>query len=210
MTWILENHQLIAALTSMGMLVVWITYLQLFLASYRRQRKATILIRLGQGRGLDAHCLVTNMSAEPIYLHTLVARLDGPGGTMACPITELDGEDLIADADPRLRTRQGPLGSGEIRDIGTVRAILEHVRRAQGDGSGAIPSGSGTHTLQIRVIAIYGSEDLPVAAERSFDILDGEAGPRLRPRSYGAVQVRSRRERKALARDLAEETQPLV
>ena len=96
MSWIAENHQLIAALTSIGMLVVWITYLQLFLASYRRQRKATILIRLGQGGGLDAHCLVTNMSAEPIYLHTLVAQLDGPDGPLACPITEFDGEDPAA------------------------------------------------------------------------------------------------------------------
>ena len=210
MSWILENHQLIAALTSLGMLVVWITYLQLFLASHRRQRKATILIRLGQGRGLDAHCLVTNMSAEPIYLHTLVARLDGPAGPLACPITELDGEDQAADADPRLRTRQGPLGSGQIRDIGTIGAILAHVRVAHGNEAGVVPPHAGAQTLQIRVVAIYGSEDLPVAAERSFDILRDEGGTHLRPRSYGAVQIRSRRQRKALARALAEETQPLV
>ena len=210
MSWIAENHQLIAALTSIGMLVVWITYLQLFLASYRRQRKATILIRLGQGRGLDAHCLVTNMSAEPIYLHTLVAQLDGPDGPLSCPITELDGEDPGADADPKLPTRQGPLGSGQIRDIGTIGAILGHVRRTRAGKDGATATGTGAQTLQIRVVAIYGSEDLPVAAERSFDILRDEGGTHLRPRSYGAVQIRSRRERKALARTLAEETQPLV
>lgn len=210
MSWILEHHQLIAALTSMGMLVVWITYLQIFLASYRRQRKATILIRLGQGRGLDAHCLVTNMSAEPIYIHAVIAKLEGPAGELACPITELDGEDPPGEADTPLRTRQGPLESGHIRDMGTIRTIIDHVRRAHPDGAGDAQPGTGLHTLEIRVIAIYGSEDLPVGARRCFDIVRHEGAPALRPQGYGAEQIRSRRERRAMARALAEEVHPIV
>src|SRR5690606_34596270 len=82
MDWITEHSDLINVMSNVGMLVVWITYLQVFLAGYRRQKKATILINRGGGGGLEAHCLVTNMSAEAIYVHTLIARLKGPSGTI--------------------------------------------------------------------------------------------------------------------------------
>ena len=59
MNWIAEHSDLINVLSNIGMLVVWITYLQVFLAGYKRQRKATILINRGGGKGFGAHCLVT-------------------------------------------------------------------------------------------------------------------------------------------------------
>lgn len=205
MEWITEHRELISLFINIGMLVVWITYLQVFLAGFRRQRKATILVTVGQGSGLDAHCLVTNMSAEPIYIHALVATLEGPDGAMTCPITELDGEEWAEPSELRLWTRQGPLESGHIRDMGTMQTIIDHVCKAQQSAQGpALPVGEA-RALEIQVVAVYGSEDLPVAAKRRFDIVHGNGTPAVRPLSYGARQIRSRRERKRLARALAQE-----
>ncbi|MCE7032922.1 hypothetical protein LY625_09910 [Lysobacter sp. GX 14042] len=205
MSWLIEHRQLITLLVNVGMLVVWITYLQVFLAGFRRQRKPTILINVGQNRGLDAHCLVTNMSAEPIYIHALVAILEGPGGVVTCPVTELDGEDWSGPSDLRLWTRQGPLASAQIRDMGTMKAIIDHARKTISNEEGDPQAIAELRTLEIQVIAVYGSEDLPVAARRRFDLVRGDDGePALRPQTYAARQIRSRRERRQIARTLAD------
>jgi hypothetical protein len=49
-------------------------------------------------------------------------------------------------------------------------------------------------TFKLIVVATYTAEDSLVAAERAFDVLNGE----LRPRSYAARQIRSRRQRQKL------------
>jgi hypothetical protein len=210
--WIVANHELASLSVSLGTLLVWVTYLQVFLASYRRQRTGTILITLGQGRGLDGHCLVTNMGAEPVYILALIAHVEGPGGVRSCAITELEGEQWSEPSDLRLWTRQGPLDSGELRDMGTLQGMVEHVldagpgKDADNDGPGRT---AGLRSVVLQVIAVHGSEDLPMGAERAFDIVaDGGAVQMLRPRTHGARQIRSRRERRRLLRLLEEDAGP--
>lgn len=210
MQWILEHRELISLLVTVGTLVVWVVYLQVFLASYRRQRKPTILINLGQGRGLDAHCLVTNMSAEAIYIHALIARIEGPDGTLACSITELDNETWSDPSEIRLWTRQGPLKAGHVRDMGSVQAIIDHVMESAPKGGPSLDLGDGRHSLELKVIAVHGSEDLLAGARRTFDIIQHEDRPALRPRSYGATQIRSRRERRQMERSLADELPDVI
>lgn len=204
MAWLIEHRQLISIFIDVGMLLVWITYLQIFSAGFRRQRKATILINVGQSQGLDTHCLVTNMSAEPIYIHTVFATLGWRGGSVTCPVTELGGESWSKPSDLELWTRQGPLASANIRDMGALKAIIDHVRRSTSSTGEAPPPGREPLTLEIRIVAIYGSEDLPVAASRHFDIVPTHDEPALRARSYAARQIRSRRERRQIARALAD------
>ncbi|SKA12631.1 hypothetical protein [Novilysobacter spongiicola] len=210
MQWILEHRESISLLVTVGTLVVWIVYLQVFLASYRRQRKPTILINLGQGRGLDAHCLVTNMSAEAIYIHALIARIEGPEGVLVCSITELDNETWSDPSEIRLWTRQGPLKAGHVRDMGSVQAIIDHAMESAPEGGRSLEPGAGRHSLELKVIAVHGSEDLLAGARRTFDIIQHERGPALRPRSYGATQIRSKRERRQMERSLADELPDVI
>lgn len=210
MQWILEHRELISLLVTVGTLVVWIVYLQVFLASYRRQRKPTILINLGQGRGLDAHCLVTNMSAEAIYIHALIARIEGPEDMLVCSITELDNESWSDPTELRLWTRQGPLKAGNVRDMGSVQAIIDHVMESAPEGGSSLEPGAGRHALELKVVAVHGSEDLLVGAKRAFDIILHDGGLALRPCSYGATQIRSRRERRQMERSLADELPEVI
>lgn len=201
--WIDVHHEAASLLVAVGTLLVWVTYLHAFLASYRRQRTGTILITIGDGRGFDGHCLVTNMGAEPVYIHALIAQVEGRRGLHSRAITELEGEQWSEPSDLRLWTRQGPLGSSRLRDMGTFRSMVNHVLDA---GAGTAPDDNperhtaGLRTVLIRVIAVHGSEDLPIGAERMFDVVEDASGATLRPRSYGTRQMRSRRERRQLAR----------
>lgn len=206
--WIVSNRELASLLVSLGTLLVWVTYLQVFLASYRRQRRGAILITLGQGRGLDGHCLVTNMGAEPVFILALIAQVEGDGGVRSRAVTELEGEQWSEPSDLRLWTRQGPLDSSKLRDMGALRSMVNHVLDADagtGPGNGAPEQAvTGLRSVLIRVIAAHGSEDLPIGAERAFEVVDDGTEPTLRPRSHSTRQIRSRRERRRLVRLLEE------
>ena len=207
LSWILEYTQVIGTAINLGMLVVWIAYLQVFVSNYRRQTLAKILINRGAGRGLDARCLVSNMSSEAIYLQSIILDLEFPDEQRSCPVTELeDEEDWEEPSDEGFQSRQGPLGAGQVRDMGAFRAMLAH---ALGEDQRA-----GTETrsdmwdelraFEIRIIAAYGSEDLPVGAMRRFEIVREKDGVELRPPSGEAQQIRSKRERKAIKKVLDE------
>jgi hypothetical protein len=45
-------------------------------SSYRRQRRPKILINLGGGSTPDARCLIGDMSAEPIYVESLIITVE--------------------------------------------------------------------------------------------------------------------------------------
>lgn len=205
MDWIAANSELLNVAANVGMLVVWITYLQVFLAGYNRQKKAKILINLGGGTGLQAHCLVTNMSAEPVYIHTLTAELRYPDGSISARVTEMgDAEKWQEPSELNLWTRQGPLESGRVRDMGTMQSIIDHVRHQ----SVATPRSAGQDNLEeirLRIVAEYGSEDLLVGAERVFGTKFSAGEVHLRPQTLTAVQIRSPGERRRMVDELRKE-----
>ncbi|HEV7344343.1 MAG TPA: hypothetical protein VGN60_01740 [Devosia sp.] len=209
MSWIVEHRDLITVLTNLGMLLIWMAYLQVFLAGYKKQKKATILIDVGGGKGLDARCLITNMSAEAVYIHTLVATIDSPDGAVACPVTEPDEAEAWQEpSDLKLWTRQGPLESGKVRDMGSMRAILDHVMGQQRSRNDAAEPKTDVHEIELQVVAVYGSEDVMVAAKRQFRLTEDGDELSLHPTTINAEQIRSRRKRKSIVRMIEQQQCP--
>lgn len=205
--WIVRNHQLLGVILNGAMLAVWIVYLQIFASSYRSQVRANILINMAGGPGLSARCLVSNMSAGPIYVYSILVDVELPGRALSGSVTETDGiEEWEKPTDLNLWTRQGPLENGEVRDMGSFEVMLDHALRS--DAGGRQPP-AGLHdairAFQVRIIAIYGSEDLPIAAERRFIILRRPSGAVLSPTTPEAHQVRSTRRRRKIRRALKAE-----
>ena len=86
--WIGENHSVVSTLSNVGMLLVWIVYMQLFLSSYKRQTRPKILINVGAGRSIDGRCLLSNMSSEAIYIESLIATMETGEGRWVYPVTD--------------------------------------------------------------------------------------------------------------------------
>lgn len=203
--WLIENSGVADVFISLAMLFVWIAYLQVFVSSYRRQRRASILISIGGGSGLDARCLVSNMSQGAIYIQSVILDLTTSVGTFSHPITELEGlEEWKGPTDLNLWTRQGPLNPGSVRDMGTFRAMLDHALRTQGASTGqsALPAVDALEEVRVTVIARYGPEDLLVAAEQSYMLNRRDGSTWLSSRTVTTRQIRSRRERKQLRAQL--------
>lgn len=184
--WLTQNHGAVTALTSCLTLVVWLLYFQLLYTNYRRSVRPKILITLGGGPHVDAECIITNMSTEPIYLDSLVLSLHDGHGDIVCSLSDLTKDETRHDL--RGMTMQGSLASGEMISLGSYRHLL---RRAGHDPEG---QGSETFEFSITAIAIYTAEDNLVAAERRFT----RDGTRLRAHAMSASQIRSRRDRARL------------
>ncbi|QYO76092.1 hypothetical protein [Devosia salina] len=204
MAWLQDNAQAISAIASLGTLAIWSVYLTIFWRGYRRQLKPKLVINRGEGDGLDAHCLLTNMSQQAIHIQGVEASVSFGERTLTTFIT--DAEDVRAAGNPtgwRRLTRQGPLASGAMVDMGTFDSILGYVVAREPD---APPDGVDNATAcNVTVLAIYGSEDLLVGATRDFDLAKTDEGIRLRPRSVVTWQIKRRSERRRYSRGLAKD-----
>ncbi|MBS3651712.1 hypothetical protein KEU06_24130 [Pseudaminobacter sp. 19-2017] len=203
MEWIAQHQQVITALTGLGTLIVWVVYLQVFVSSYRRQLRATLLITRGAGDGLEARCLLSNMSSGPVYVQSVLVTLGTPKNTFVSPVTDMPGSENGASADLRERTRQGPLASGETRDIGSFRNLIEHALRGTQVGSNDGIASLAIRLVTVEVVGIYGSEDLPIGARRCFLVVEEKGQLRVRGQALKTQQIRARGQRRRLLIDLA-------
>ncbi|UIJ71897.1 hypothetical protein [Aurantimonas sp. HBX-1] len=197
--WLSANVDLIGLAVNVAMLGVWIVYLQLLLNGYRRQRRSSILITRGAGSGVRSRCLVTNMSVEPIYVTSLIATMISPEGRYEVALTDL--RDLPEDlgADPRSTMGQGSLVTGQYIDLGHFDELLVKLGQDRPDA----PAPDAVTVLELVVVALYGSSHRPVGAERHFALEPRAAGVRIVPQTVETQQLRSRRARLKLRRQLA-------
>ncbi|QUS35258.1 hypothetical protein [Falsirhodobacter algicola] len=186
--------------------LIWVVYLNAFLSSYHRQSRPSILITSGAGRGMDAHCFVTNLGLEPIYLLDLILDLtDEDGNTTRAVIPERNEklkEALDDSADPRLITNLGPLGSGEAKQLGRFSTL---VSRACDEYPELDPNTKFT-CLELTVVAVTASRAALHGAKRCYVLCEkDERQPRMRPTTIKAEQIDNWFGRRALARQLRQE-----
>ncbi|MDX3935716.1 hypothetical protein [Stenotrophomonas sp.] len=189
-----------AAMTCVTALI-WIVYLSVFLQSYRRQQRPSILITSGAGKDLDAHCFVTNLGLEPVYLLDVVIDLIDPDGNVVRAViperNERWSEGPEEDDDARRATNVGTLSSGGERDLGRFRTLIE---RACTENP-AIRSGTAFNGLEVTVVAVTASQAELCGASRCYQIdHPAEGKPLLRAQSIKARQLQGYFARKNLTR----------
>lgn len=191
--WISDNSDALNVVVSALMLLVWAVYLQLLLNNYRRNRRTKILINRANGHRLDTHCVVTNMSAEAIYVEGVIAELRGEDDEtpIACSLTDVGGRVEPARSNGE-DGYQGPLNSGDSVEVGTYRQIVEHALSLSKDGLTRVTG------LTLTLVATYGSENQPAAAQRRFEIIDHAGEQFLYSELMMTRQVRAKGERREL------------
>ncbi|MBD3894419.1 hypothetical protein IEI94_00940 [Halomonas sp. ML-15] len=196
MQWISDNAQAINAVAGVLTLFVWVFYAQLLYNGYVRQRRARVIINRGQGKDINSLCLVSNMSAEAIFIQHIVVRIETSDRPLLLDVS--DYQQSNDDGQTEYRSHQGPLSSGGYLHIGTFQELIQRVAEAhkiQLDDHR--PTGELTFkAIELRVIAIYGSEDEPIGARRRF-VLDGEgAACSITPDELDTRRLASRRDRR--------------
>ena len=204
MDWLSQHSDAISALTGICTLLVWLFYAQLLYLNFRRQRQPKIIINRGFGRSLQARCVISNMSPEPIFIEHIVAILHTDQGTISQDLIDFEVSTAKEGEVSRLieTTRQGPMLSGSYNHIGTFQDIIDRVLRFHEIPSEDFQSTDGRtlQAIELRVIAVYGSEDSPVGAARTFDLTTTQSGETLVPTSLITRRYASRFKRRRVRR----------
>ena len=130
--WLQENTAFVSMVTGIVTALIWLVYLQLLFTSQRRQKRAILSIDRGAGHGMNGRIILTNLGFEPVYVTDILAVLHKGGEAFSANITERD-EVSYDDLDtPLSATLQGPLSSGEYRDLGAIQNIFERIRVQEG------------------------------------------------------------------------------
>lgn len=199
MSWINSHSNAISIGINAAMLCVWVVYLQLLLNSYLRQRRSSILISRGAGKGLHARCLVTNMSQEPIYVTTLIAELYTDEGKKEVQLTDMRELPEDLGMDPRSAMRQGSLERGQYLDIGHFDSLIEQLVADAPN----IQDKTAVNAIEMTVVALYGPEELPVGAKRKFMVnWRADEDTRITPTSVITHQIHKNSERRRLRKEL--------
>lgn len=197
--WLNEYSSVLNFLTNLAMVTVWMTYLHLLLVSYRRQRRPRLLINRGGSSDVRAHCLISNMSAESVYIQSLIATLRSDEEEWRAAVTDIDGLRSEEVENVRDTTHQGPLASGAFMDVGCFSNLIERAARkvnlTEQDLEDKVTS------VELMVVAAYGSDDLSVAAKRCFDL---KGNNELTPQNVSSEQVSSKRARRQIDEFLSE------
>ncbi|MBW6391751.1 hypothetical protein [Billgrantia antri] len=219
--WLNQHGETISVLTDIGTLLIWLVYAQLLYFGFRRQRRPRLLINRGRKKDIDALCIISNMSAEPVFIQHIVAELETSQGVIRLDVTDRtesysDGDehrqedDSAATTNPspivRDGSHQGPLGSGDFVHIDSFGALT---RRLAHDGgiemAGYRPLNDVVfRALTVRLICVYGSEDLPVGAERRFEFINEQPGCGLVPATWDTKRLSSPWQRRRLCREITQ------
>lgn len=201
--WFAANTSVFNLLVNLGMLLVWGIYLDLILRSHRRARRFKILISIGGRDGLGARCLITNLSAEPVYVVRVWATVTTGEDRWSSAVTEYGALGEDTPLNPERMTRQGPLLTGHWRDIGSLFELFDRARGVRGErepmdqlDTRHLPS-----EVELTVAALYGSGDIPVGARRRFTVTADEDVWRVEPATPDTEQIRDRRSRRQLLAD---------
>ncbi|MBO0906227.1 hypothetical protein [Jiella sonneratiae] len=206
--WISDNSALINVVANLGMLAIWAFYLQMLWSGFQRERRPRLLITRGLRGSLDARCLVTNMSRDTVFIRSIIVSLETRAGRLRYPVTDIEEIDNSGSgAGVRQQTRQGPIASGEMRDLGSFSAIVTHVLDYEGpdDPPGPHNHWDGLEGFTVHVIGVYGPDDVSIGARRSYDVVRRNGEACLRPRTVDAIQIRSSKERREIDEMLRED-----
>lgn len=208
--WLVAHQELVTILTNIGTLLIWLVYAQLLYFGFRRQRRPRLIINRGRNKDIHARCIISNMSAEPIYIQHILAELKTTEGELVMDVTDWEerpsgeGGEFARQAPredtPSDGTRQGPLQAGDFLHIASfndlIRTIAEENAIDLRDGR---PVGDLAFvSLTIRLICIYGSEDQPIGAERCFYLKDDKHPYSLVPDNWDTRRLASIWQRRKL------------
>jgi|Transcript_7988 hypothetical protein len=199
--WIAENAGTLQVAISLLTAFVWLAYLHILWMNFRRQRQAVILINRSVAQDENAHCFVTNMGAEPIYLMEVMARIVTEDKEYVVKVTEREEIALEEVDDPLTRTNQGPIDSGDFIDIGSFLDLLNRANARMGT-EGLFEK---VREMELTVAAADGHATHLVAARRKFKAEWKGRKPYFVPESIMTHQIRNVFQRRKIGEMLQEQ-----
>ncbi|WP_146010311.1 hypothetical protein [Acidimangrovimonas sediminis] len=205
--WISAHSALLNVAINGGMLAVWVVYLQIFVTTYRQARSPRVLINRAMGSDIDAQCIVSNMSQEPVYPQSVYCTVHYRGGSFSATITDREIFQDTGRDQPKGVTAQGPLKQGAFLSLGSFRNLMDVTSRHSDEDSALARHDDAVEGMEIMVVCAFGGDNLEIAANRAFRIDTGTDPWSIIPRFPQTDQIAGRAERKRIRQRVIAELQ---
>ncbi|MEX0761402.1 MAG: hypothetical protein WD208_01900 [Dehalococcoidia bacterium] len=202
MEWLKNNALLLSVFVNILMLAVWVFYATLLYRDYRRRQRPRLIIHQSRGYSTNSICLLINMSQQHLNVECVMAVVHDSEKSYKRIVTSYD--DISLESTPHeaeARLRQGPLSPGAFIPLGTFDDLLTDPQ--EGIPGTPLPA-DDVHTIEIRAVAAFGSEDKPVGARREFSVNTTGDSLQVRPAKHYTKQMSSRSERREVMEWLEE------
>lgn len=156
-----QNASAISATANVIMVLVWVTYLQLLLTSFMRQRRSSLIISCSVSPNDKPTAFVSNMSEGRFHIQNIAAAVMVDGKRYRGDITE-------PTADSHETSFQRPLADGQSLDLGTFEELLDRVEATQSELPANLLEKYRELDVYITIIGIHGASRKAVAARRGF------------------------------------------
>lgn len=183
-----------------AMVLIWVAYLHFFTVNHLRQARNVVHIDLGAAEGARSRCLVTNLSAKPIYVQAIVAELCSGGQRSMTQITDKDEIRPEDVEDPLSRTNRGTLQPGQTMDIGSLDNLISRARIHLSEDWHS----DDVDAVTLTVVAISGQAERLFAASKIFEGEKNENGRAFVAKNVLTSQLGKRQTRAAYSKILRE------
>jgi hypothetical protein len=203
MEWLQDNATVVSAMATAFMALVWLVYAHIGVIGFLHHRRPRVIIDQTEDRTLDTKFVVVNLSERPVYISCIMVAIQTDDDERVRKIstyTEVSSENGDQSRERiEAELRQGTLDSAQLLMLGDTDRLLSWM--LDGDDP-ETPRGERLRralveidAIEIRVIAVVGVEDRPIASCRQFLIDKSGDDVRIRPRDSYTQHLTSRKHR---------------
>lgn len=180
--WIVEHSELLSALGTVLMAVIWAVYLQIMVIELRQQRQPRILLENVAGGLRQPTAMVVNLSSVSMQIEAVIVHVETAEGTYVHTVTDFErlAPEPLSNDGTRPPIHPGPIRPGRYLVLGTFDGLL---RETLPDSKDLLRTATRL-PMEMRVVAVHGGTRRPVAACRRFQVCITEHGGQIEPASF--------------------------
>lgn len=196
--WLQEWADVLSAFGTILMMLAWVFYAQFAIVSYFSQRRARVVIDQTEDRTLNTRFVVVNLSEQPVYISCVMVVVHSGGDEQATRIDTyshfLSEDESASSHQLQAELRHGTLQPADLLMLGGSDRLLSWLLESKDEDQDVPPRGerlrqalSEIDYFEVRVIAMAGNEDKPIASRRRFLIEEREEEVTIYP-AYAQTQ----------------------
>jgi len=172
--WMVSHTEVISAVASLAMLLVWIFYTNLLYKQFKHQHHPRLMIHQAPDTAGDSLCLLINMGERLINIVSILITGFTAEEEVSVEISDYQKMNQSDEAssqiqnDIRMLLKQGPLSSGEYIIVGRFDHLIQNLLTDKLDlENNDYPD---FQKIEVRVVVFHGKENSPIGAFRAFRI----------------------------------------
>lgn len=190
--WLQEWAQVISAFGTVLTMLVWVFYFHFAIFAYLGQRRARVVIDQTEDRSLNTSFVVVNLSEQPVYISCVMVVVKAGDDEKVTRIDTyrhfLGSDDDWTPQQVEAELRHGTLGPADLLMLGGSDRLLSWLLD-KGDDEDFDDSReerlgqalSEIDWFDLRIIAMVGNDDRPIASRRRFLISADDGDTRIYP-----------------------------